>query len=166
MKESDQEKTAFEATFSTYEFLVMPFGLCNAPTTFQRLINQVLADFLEKFVVVYLDDIIIYSNTFNEHVMHLTAVFNKLKSVNLKLNSDKCVCFKPQLQFLGHIVGCDGICPNYTKVKKLQNFPAPVNIWQLRSLIELVSYYQKFISKFALIAHLLHYLLQKNVKFE
>src|SRR5260364_278106 len=83
MKKSDQEKTAFAATFGTYEFLVMPFGLCNAPATFQRLMNQVLADLLKKFVVVYLDDIIIYSTTFNEHMMHLTAVFNKLKSVNL-----------------------------------------------------------------------------------
>lgn len=152
MKDLDQEKTAFAFTFGIYEFLVMPFGLCNAPATFQHLMNQVLADFLEKFIVVYLNDIIIFSTTFEEHVTHLTAVFNRLKNVYLKLNLDKCSFFKPYLQFLGHIIGREGIHPDSGKINKVQNFSIPLNVRQLRSFLGLASYYRKFITKFALIA--------------
>src|SRR6185295_7203012 len=104
MNAQDQEKTAFSTKFGTYEFTVMPFGLMNAPTTFQRLMDQVFYDVTWKFVLVYMDDIIIFSQTINDHRQHLEQVFQLLIEARLKLNPDKCDFFKKQILFLGHLV--------------------------------------------------------------
>src|SRR5256885_3467069 len=102
IESQDQEKTAFITRFGTYEFTVMPFSLCNAPATFQRLMDTVLKDLLWNFVVVYLDDINIGSKTFEQHLEHLKQVFECLKDAVLKLNPEKCFFFKQKLPFLGH----------------------------------------------------------------
>jgi hypothetical protein len=116
MADSDKEKTAFNTPFGLYQFNVMPFGLCNAPRTFQRLMNHVLQDFLEKFVAVYLDDIIIYSRTFEQHIDHVGQVFQALREAHLKIKLKKCYFAMPNISFLGHIVGREGLQPDPAKV--------------------------------------------------
>ena len=109
VKEEDKKKTAFITKYGTYEFNVMPFGLTNAPATFQRLMDKILRPYINKFVVVYLDDITVYSRTFEEHLEHVQLVFQILKDANLKLNLAKCYFFLNSIKFLGHIIGKDGI---------------------------------------------------------
>ena len=128
VNEQDKKKTAFITKHGTYEFNVMPFGLCNAPATFQRLMDKILRPFINKFVVVYLDDITIYSKTFNEHCNHLQAVFDKLQEANLKLNIEKYFFFLNELKFLEHIIGKDGIKPDNEKIEKVKNFLTLTNI--------------------------------------
>src|SRR5439155_21243670 len=99
------EKTAFNTRNGKYEFLVMPFGLTNAPATFQTFVNKNFRQFLDEFVIVYLDDIVIYSNTYDEHLQHLRQVFNILRENQLYAKPHKCVFNKPEVKFCGHIVG-------------------------------------------------------------
>jgi len=126
MHPNDIEKTAFITPFGLYEFLVMPFGLGWAPGTFQRLMNRVLQDFLGEFVAVYLDDIIIYSKgSFENHLDHLKQVFNALQQSFLKIKLKKCHFCLPNIKFLGHVVGRNGILPDPDKIEKVKNFPVP-----------------------------------------
>src|ERR1043165_7974814 len=141
MKEEDKKKTAFITKFGTYEFNVMPFGLTNAPATFQRLMDKILRPYINKFVVVYLDDITIYSKTFQEHLDHVQQVMNVLKEANLKLNLAKCYFFLNNIKFLGHIIGKDGIKTDEQLVDKIKNFPEPTNLRQLRRFLGIASYY-------------------------
>ena len=149
MNEADKEKTAFITHKGLYEFNVMPFGLCNAPETFQRLMNFVLQDFLGKFVAVYLDDIIIYSRTFEQHIDHIQLVFEALRTATLKIKLKKGFFCFPNIAFLGHIVGRNGISPDLTKVEKIKNFPEPTNLKELRGALGLFSYYRKFVKDFS-----------------
>jgi hypothetical protein len=142
MKEEDKKKTAFITKWGTYEFNVMPFGLTNAPATFQRLMDKILRPFINKFVVVYLDDITIYSKTFQEHLDHVQQVMNVLKEANLKLNLAKCYFFLNNIKFLGHVIGKDGIKTDERLVDKIKNFPEPTNLRQLRGFLGIASYYQ------------------------
>ncbi|CAG8477697.1 4990_t:CDS:2 [Dentiscutata erythropus] len=118
INEKNKEKTVFVTFCGTYKFNVMSFGLCNAPASFQRLMDKILADYIGKFVVVYLDDINIYSKNFNEHLNHINLVFEKLKESGLKLNFEKCTFSHNKICFLGHIVGRDGIKPDESKIEK------------------------------------------------
>lgn len=122
MREEDKKKMTFINKFGTYEFNVMPFGLCNALATFQRLMDEVLHEFKDKFMVVYLDDITVYLETFNDHVRHLTEVFSVIKKAKLKLNKEKCNFFKPEIKFLRHVVNKEGILPDEDKLLKVKNF--------------------------------------------
>jgi len=112
----DREKTAFITDYSIYEFNIMPFRLTNAPATFQRTINRVFMRILGNYVVVYLDDLNIYSQNFNKYLKHLWEVFERLRNAGLKLKAKKCQLFKKELAFLGHIVGEDGVKPDPDKV--------------------------------------------------
>ena len=166
MDPKDIEKTAFITPFGLYEFLVMPFGLAYAPGTFQRLMNNILHDYLGRFVAVYLDDIIIYSKgTFENHIGHLKQVFETLRRANLKIKLKKCYFCLPNIHFLGHIVGQDGIKPDPEKIEKIKNFPEPRNVSQLRSALGLFSYYRRFIKDFSKIARPLNTLLKKEEKY-
>ena len=163
MDEADIEKTAFITPFGLYEFKVMPFGLAYAPGTFQRLMNYILHEYLGKFVAVYLDDIIIYSKgTLESHLDHLKQVFETLRRANLMIKLKKCYFCMPNIHFLGHVVGRDGIRPDPEKIEKVKNFPEPKNISQLRSALGLFSYYRKFIKDFSKIAKPLNNLLKKD----
>src|SRR3954471_3445065 len=122
----------------------MPFGLTNAPATFQQLIDSVIAGLKWTVCLVYLDDIIIFSQTFEEHLKKLTLVFDRLREANLKLKGSKCRFCLPEVQFLGHVVGADGIQPDPDKVKAVQEFPRPMKLNQLQSFLGLTSHYQKF----------------------
>ncbi|CAG8493270.1 17805_t:CDS:2 [Dentiscutata erythropus] len=154
--------TSLDLLSGMYEFVVIPFVLCNAPATFQYMMNYVLANFIKQFIIVYLDDIVIYFASFNEHLYHIAAVFEILKAVGLKLNFNKCVFFRSHLQFLDHVVGQEGVCPDNNKVEKVQNFLTPVNLKQLYGFVGLALYYREFISNFASIACPLHHLLKKD----
>ena len=165
MNAQDQEKTAFSTKFGTYEFTVMPFGLMNAPATFQRLMDQVFYDVTWKFVLVYMDDIIIYSRTIDEHSYHLEQVFQLLMKAGLKLNPNKCDFFKRQILFLGHLVSGDGIKPNPVLVEKIKDCPPPKTKRQVRSFLGLASYYRRFIRNFSSIAKPLYDLTKQNRDF-
>ena len=137
----DKEKTAFITDYGIYEFNVMPFGLTNAPATFQRTMNKIFARILGDFVVVYLDDLNVFSRNFNEHLKHLREVFERLRNAGLKLKAKKCQFFKKELAFLGHIVGEDGVKPDLDKVITIQAHPVPTNLTKLRQFLGLASYY-------------------------
>ena len=141
MDPKDREKTAFITDFGLYEFNVIPFGLRNDPGTFQRLMNYVLQDFLGKFVAVYLNDIIIYSKTFEQHIHQLQQVFQALRSANLKIKLKKCHFCLPNIAFLGHIIGREGIRVDSSKIEKIKNFPIPITTTGIKSALGLFSYY-------------------------
>jgi hypothetical protein len=162
VKEEHQEKTAFITKFGTYEFKVMPFGLCNAPATFQRTMDKVLRGIKDDFVMVYLDDVIIYSKTFEEHLQHIDEVFGRIREANLRLKAEKCKFAAQELQFLGHVVGQDGVKPDPEKVDKIVNYPVPRNIRELRGVLGLFSYYRRFIKDFSQKASSLYELLKKE----
>ena len=162
MADTDKEKTAFITHKRLYEFNVMPFGLKNAPGTFQRLMNYVLQDYLGKFVAVYLDDIIIYSKTFEQHLDHVKMVFDALTKAILKIKLKKCYFCFPNIAFLGHIVGRSGISVDPEKVKKIKDFPQPTNLTDLRAALRLFSYYRKFVKDFSKIAAPMTALLKNN----
>jgi hypothetical protein len=166
VKEEDRKKTTFITKFGLYEFNVMPFGLCNTPATFQRLMDKVMAKYLRKFVLIYLDNLTIYSKTFDDHVNHLSIIFQTLCEIQLKLNKEKCHFFLPTLKFLGHEVSRDGIKPDKDKLIKVKNFLRPVNLRSLRGFLGLASYYRKFIKDFSKKAQPLNQLLQKDEPFE
>lgn len=161
----DREKSTFITRFGTYEFTVMPFGLCNALATFQRLMDTVLRDILWQFVVVYIDDINVGSKTFEEHLSHLEQVFSRLEEAGLKLSPEKCFFFKDEIPFLGHIVSRTGIHTDPEKLKVIKEFPEPKDLTQLRGFIALASYYRKFVKNFSSIVEPLNRLLKKNVPY-
>lgn len=167
MNEKDVEKTAFVTPFGLYEFLVMPFGLSYAPGTFQRLMNRVLQEYLGEFVAVYLDDVIIYTKgTFEQHIDHLRQVMETLRMANLKIKPTKCHFCLPNIHFLGHVVGRDGIKPDPEKIEKVKNYPIPRNLTELRAALGLLSYYRKFIKDFSKIARPMLTLLKKDTPYE
>ena len=120
MNEEDKEKTAFISHNGLYEFTVMPFGLKGAPATFQRLMNIVYSGLAWKILLVYLDDTIVYADTFDQHLNNLQQTFEQLRKANLKLNMEKCFFCKKELAFLGHIISQQGISPDPDKVKAIQ----------------------------------------------
>ncbi|GBG84591.1 hypothetical protein CBR_g38874 [Chara braunii] len=162
---SDQHKTAFKTRDGLYEFIVMPFGLINAPSTFQCLMDKVLHHQLNRFVVVYLDDILIFSKTMEEHLKHLEEVLQVLKEAQLHLNLEKSEFWRDSVIYLGHRLSANGLEPEATKVEVIRNWPQPTNVRKLRSFLGLASYYRKFVPKFSVIAHPLSRLTSKNVAY-
>jgi hypothetical protein len=158
----DREKSMFITCFRTYEFTVMPFGLCNAPATFQHLMDTVLWDILWQFVVVYIDDINVGSKTFDKHLLHLEQVFLRLEQARLKLSLKKCFFFKDKIPFLGYVVSRKGIHTDPEKLRTIKEFPVPKDLTQLQGFIALASYYRKFVKGFSSIAEPLNRLLKKN----
>ncbi|MBM6549298.1 reverse transcriptase/ribonuclease H family protein [Streptococcus dysgalactiae] len=164
MAREDRSKTAFCVNGQQYEFLRMPFGLCNAPVTFRRLLLRLL-DGLDG-VVVYGDDIVIFANDMAEHVQLLEAVLQKISEAGLKLSSKKCQIARDKIVCLGHTVGGGQIQPLPEKLTTIKNFPAPKSKRQLRSFLGLVGYESKFVPKFAEKAKPLFQLLKKDHKFQ
>jgi hypothetical protein len=135
--EPDIPKTAFRTRYGHYEFTVLPFGLCNAPGTFQRLMNDVFRQYLDKFVLVYLDDILVYSKTPDEHLDHLQRVFSLLRQHQLYGKLSKCEFGKDTCDFLGHVITSSGIKPDPKKVQAVQDWPVPRDVTELRSFLGL-----------------------------
>ncbi|KAL0557211.1 hypothetical protein IC582_005729 [Cucumis melo] len=166
MHVGEEWKTAFKTKFGLYESLVMPFGLTNAPSTFMRLINHVLKEYIGKFVVVYFDDILVYSKGLNDHILHVKTILLKLREEKLYANFKKCSFCQEQIHFLGFIVGKDGVKVDEEKVKAIQEWPTPTNASEVRSFHGLASFYRRFIKDFSSIASPLTELVKKHVKFE
>ena len=166
MEPKDKEKTAFITRSGLYHFNVLPFGLCNAPATFERLMELVMSGLQWKVCLIYLDDIIVYGNSFDQQLERLKEVFQRLKKANLKLKVKKCELFQKSVAFLGHIVSEDGISADPSKVEAVKNWSVPQNLTELRSFLGLCSYYRKFIKGFAGIAAPLHKLTEKGKRFQ
>eukprot|EP00731_Ephydatia_muelleri_P003528 Em0001g3528a len=161
MEPEHKEKTAFSTPFGTYQFKVMPFGLSNAPSTFQKLMEMVLAGLHWTTCLVYLDDIVIFSTTVEQHLSRLRDVLARLKKAGLKLKPSKCHILKKCVHYLGHIVSADGVKVDDDKIKCIVEWPTPVNLEELRRFLGIASYYRKFIKGFAHIAAPLHALTEK-----
>nr|AAX96591.1 retrotransposon protein, putative, Ty3-gypsy sub-class [Oryza sativa Japonica Group]ABA93201.1 retrotransposon protein, putative, Ty3-gypsy subclass [Oryza sativa Japonica Group] len=165
MKLGDEWKTAFKMKFGLYEWLVMPFGLTNAPSTFMRLMSEVLRPFIGKFVVVYFDDILIYSKSMGEHFNHLRAVFNALRDARLFGNLEKCTFCTDRVSFLGYVVTPQGIEVDQAKVEAIQSWPTPKTVSQVRSFLGLAGFYRRFVQDFSTITAPLNALTKKGVPF-
>jgi hypothetical protein len=149
MREGDEWKTTFKTNEGLYEWLVMPFGLTNAPSTFMRLMNEVLKDFIGKFVIVYLDDILIFSKTKAEHLKHLAIVMKRLQQEKLLINMKKSSFMKTELIYLGFVISANELRMDPDKVEVIKNWPSPRNIFEVRSFHGLASFYRKFIRNFS-----------------
>ena len=152
LQPEDREKTAFMTRDGLFEFLVMPFGLTNAPATFQRVMDMVLSGLNWKICMVYIDDIIVYSQDFDQHLEHLQEIFNRLSENSLVLCPKKCSFCCDELFFLGHKVSNKGIETDSTKIDKVQNAETPKNVKEVQQFLGLASYYRHFIKDFSLIA--------------
>ena len=166
MEHRSQEKTAFITHSGLYQFRVMPFGLVNAPSTFQRLMESVLAGLSGETCIVYIDDIIVPGATFQEHLGNLRAVLDRLRSASLKLKPKKCNLTVQQVEYLGYVVSQDGLSTDPKKVDAVQKFPTPTDLKDLRSFLGLASYYRRFIPHFSAIASPLFALTRKDVNFD
>ena len=166
LSEDAKEKTAFYgAGGGLWQFKAMPFGLCNAPATFERLMERVLGQLQWHICLCYLDDILVYSRSVNKHLEDLRAIFLKLREANLKLKPKKCHFFRKQVSFLGHIVNSEGIHTDPAKVEKIKNCSSPRNIHELRSVMGMFSYYRRFINHFSELAKPLITLTEGNKNF-
>lgn len=154
--EKDRHKTAFTTPFGLYEYHRMPFGLCNAPATFQRLMQAVMSDFVFQIVLIYLDDLLVYSSTFHEHLVRLETVFRRLKETGLKIKIEKCHFLQPEVRFLGHQVSSQGVSTDPDKISAVREWPVPGTLKELRSFLGFCSYYRRFIESFSQIAGPLH----------
>ena len=161
---ADRHKTAFTTTQTLFEFQVMPFGLCNGLATFQRLMESTLAGLHWSVCLIYLDDIVVFSHTFEEHLKQPREVFQWFLEAELKLKLSKYHISQPSVSYLGH-VSQDGIGPDPTKVECLKTWPVPVCLEQLRRFMGLATYYRKFIKGFSQLCAPLQRLTEKNVKF-
>uniref|UniRef100_A0A1B6E8Y4 RNA-directed DNA polymerase n=1 Tax=Clastoptera arizonana TaxID=38151 RepID=A0A1B6E8Y4_9HEMI len=164
MEPASISKTAFSTETGHYEFLRMPFGLKNSPPTFQRLMNNILRGIQNETCLVYLDDIIVYSSSLQEHLLRLKEVFTRLRNANFKVQLDKTEFLRKEVAYLGHIVTQDGVKPNPDKIKVIKNYPIPKTTKQIKGFLGLLGYYRKFIKNFAKITKPFTNCLKKDVK--
>ena len=160
-----KEKTAFSSSQGLYQFKVLPFGLCNAPSTFERLMERVLQGLRWQILLVYLDDVIIFSKTIEEHFERMDTVFTKLTQSGLKLKPKKCHLLRKEVLYLGHVVGSEGISTDPTKIEAIKNWPTPKDASDVRSGLGMFGYYRKFIREYSRKARPLTRLTEKNVDF-
>ena len=165
MDEETQEKTAFVTHSGLYEFCVMPFGLTNAPATFQRLMEIILNGLARDCCMVYLDDILVFSKTFEEHLDNLKKVFQRLQQAGLCLKPKKCSFIQHSVDYLGYIVSAEGITTHPKKMNAILDFPVPQDVKSLQSFLGLTSYYRRFVRNFSKIAHPLYQLTKKDAVF-
>ena len=165
MEPADRIKTAFVTADGLYQFKVMPFGLTNAPSTFQRMVDVLLAGLKWHICLVYLDDIVIFSTTFAEHLERLEIILKRILEAGIRLKLSKCTFFAICLKILGYIVGRKGLSPDPVKVSAVQDFPTPTSVKNVQSFVGLCSYYRRFIQHFAMIAKPLTDLTKKNRPF-
>ena len=161
LEESSKQYTAFNCgNLGFYEMNRLGFGLCNSPATFQRLMERCMGDKHLKECLIFLDDILVYSKTFEEHIERLHAVFSKLAEHKLKLKPSKCELFKSSVTYLGHIISSQGICTDPDKTNTVSNWPAPTNVKELREFLGFAGFYRRYIQHFSQIVEPLTYLLK------
>ena len=166
MKDVDVPKTAFRTQYGHYDFLVMPFGLTNAPAAYMDLMNRVFYPYLDQFVVVFIDDILVYSKGAQEDDQHLRIVLQILREKKLFAKLSKCDFWLKKVSFLGHIVFTEGVRVNPVKIEAIVNWKPPRNVTEVRSFLGLAGYYRWFVKGFSVITSPLTKLLRKGVKFE
>ena len=166
MKEDDEWKTAFKTKYGLYKWLVMPFGLTNASSISMRLINHVWCAFIGKFVVVYFDDILIYSKEIDEHISQLIQILDVLRKESLYANLKRCDFCIDRIVFLGYVISAKGIEMDEAKVKAIQEWPTPKSITEVRSFYGLASFYTRFVKDFSTIASPLTEIVKKIVGFK
>src|SRR5207247_11237330 len=149
VKKEDIEKTAFVTTEGLYEWTVMPFGLKNAPDTFQRSMNKMLAGYLWKFAIPYMDDIIVFSQSIEEHFEHLRLVFKKLRDNHMSLKKSKCHFLCQSVTYLGYIVSNEGIHTSPDKIEKVTKYPRPSNLKEVRGFLGLTNFYRRLIENYS-----------------
>ena len=160
MEEDSKAFTAFTVgPLGFYNCEHMPFGLMNAPATFQPLMQWCLDNYLLHYCIIYPDDVIVISKTLEEHLLRLRAMFEKLKQAGLKLKPSKCECFRQELIYLGHVVSKDGIQTDCKKVKAICKWPVPTNMTEVRSFLGFPNYYQRFLKKYAQVVKSLYKLI-------
>ncbi|GBG74872.1 hypothetical protein CBR_g19385 [Chara braunii] len=152
IRPEDQHKTAFYTSYGLYEFVVMPFGLCNAPGTFQHAMNRIFHDYLDKFVIVYFDDIPIFSKTVEEHAAHLDKVLSLLRQHKFKINGEKCEFGRTRVLYLGHEISAEGLKPDDAKVANIRDWPRPQSVTEMRSFLGMTGYYRTFVKNYSIMA--------------
>ena len=162
VRAEDVPKTTFHSHEGHYEFLVMPFGLSNAPATFQSLMNQIFREFLCKFVLVFFDDILVYSMSLAEHLKHLDLVLTTLRSHDLYVNQTKCSFGRNQVEYLGHWVSAKGVQAYSSKITTMVNWPVPRTLKELPGFLSLTGYYSRCVSGYSNIAWPLTQQLKKD----
>jgi hypothetical protein len=162
MNEADIPKTTFRTHEGHYEFLVIPFGLCNAPSTFQSLMNKLLKPYLRKFFLVFFDDILIYNHTWDAHLHHVDKVLQLLQDNQLFVKKAKCSFGASEVEYLGHIVGHEGVRVDPKNIQAMQDWPRPMTLKCLRGFLGLTGYYRKFFHHYGKISQPLMNLLKKN----
>ena len=165
IQNSDKPKTAFTTRYGLYEYTVMSFGLTNAPAYFMYLMNKVFMEFLDKFVVVFIDDILIFSKTEEEHAKHIRLVLQKLREHKLYAKRSKCEFWLKEVSFLGHVVSNGGIAVDPGKVQDVLNWKPPTIVSEIHSFLGLARYYRRFIEGFSKLAKPMTALLEKNAKY-
>ena len=162
----DREKTAFRTRFGSYEYTVLPMGLCNAPGTFMQLMNETFRDMLDRCVLVFLDDVLIFSKTKEEHLKHLREVFDRLRKQKLYVKFSKCEFMQEQVEFLGHRIGKNGLAVSQDKIQAVQEWRQPKSETEVRSFLGLANFYRRFVKDYSKIALPLSELTKNEVKFE
>jgi len=166
VKEEDVQKTAFRTRYGHYEFRVMPFGVTNAPSVFMDLMNHVFRMYLDLFVVVFIDDILIYSANHQEHGEHLKTILNVLREKQLFAKLQKCEFWMEKVSFLGHVISKDRVAVNPSKVEAVVNWERPTNVHEIRSFLGLAGYYRRFVEGFSNLSSPLTALTKKNTHFQ
>ena len=152
MDPDDQHKTAFITPFGLYEYTRMPFGLCNAPATFQRMINATMSPYIFRILICYLDDLLVYSKDFNRHVAALETVFQRLREINVRLKPSKCEFAMSEVTFLGHQLSANGIGTDDSKIEAIRDWKTPETLQQVRSFLGLAGYYRRYVINFSVLA--------------
>ena len=166
IKPEDVPKIAFVSRYGHHEYLVVPFGLTNAPAIFMNLMNKIFMPYLDKFVIVFIDDILIYSKTKEDHAKHLRIALQVLREHQLYAKFGKCEFWLDKVEFLGHVISKDGIAVDPAKVQAVLEWKAPTNVKEIRSFLGMAGYYRRFIEGFSRIAGPMTKLLRKNTPFE
>uniref|UniRef100_A0A0A9D2Z3 Integrase catalytic domain-containing protein n=1 Tax=Arundo donax TaxID=35708 RepID=A0A0A9D2Z3_ARUDO len=165
MAPGEEYKMTFQTHSGHYEFCVMPFGLSDAPPTFQGGMNQMLEPMLRKFVLVFMDDILVYSPTLEDHMQHVAQVLAILQAHRFQVKKSKCSFAQQRLAYLGHVISAQGVVTDLEKIKAVRDWPSPTNVKELRSFLGLAGYYRKFVRNFGIISRSVTELLKKDTFF-
>lgn len=165
IKEGDEWKTAFRTRYGLFEYLVMPFGLTNAPSNFQSHVNRCFSDLLDKFVLIYLDDFLIYSDNLEDHEEHVSTVLKRIIESNLAANLKKCKFHQKEVEFLGYLISPNGVSMLQDRVKVVQEWKEPKDLTETQQFLGFCNFYRGFIPRYSELAAPLTELTKKDVKF-